>query len=89
MPINLILPLKKDILVDYLRFNFNAGRSGPIMIDRTEDLGKYILSMVRHAEFPVKQNIPDGYTPVEIQFNKGEFSTAHNHFNYRRLPDTD
>ena len=52
---NLILPLKKDILVDYLRFIFNSSRSGPVVINRNEDIGKYICSMVLTKEMPVKR----------------------------------
>ncbi|MFH0762257.1 MAG: hypothetical protein V2A67_12210, partial [Bacteroidota bacterium] len=79
---NLILPLKKDILVDYLRFVFNDSKTGPITVNRNEDVGKYICSMVRSKQLPVKTICPEGYYSVELILPDSTFSTAKNHFLY-------
>jgi len=80
MDTNLILPLKKEILVDYLRFVFNASRTGPVHITRSEDIGKYICSMARSRDLPVKQIIPEEYHQVELILPDGPYSTTKNHF---------
>ncbi len=87
MSSNLLLPLKKDILIDYLRFVFCAPRTGPIELNRTEDVGKYISSMVRSSQLPVKQICPEDYQTVELIVPDSTFSTAKNHFLYFRRED--
>lgn len=84
-----ILPIRKEEHVDFLRSIFNGTRGQPIKINRDEFLGKFIFSLRRYSDRPSCQSIPEGSIPVEVQFPASALSTADRHFCYFTLEDVE
>ena len=76
----LILPLRKQEHVDFLRDLFNGQRGLPIKLTRHEFAGRFIFSLRKYADRPVQQRIPEGMIPVEIQFPDTSNSTHENRY---------
>ena len=75
-----ILPVRKEEHIDFLRDLFNGARGQPIKINRKEFVGRYIFSLRKYANSPQRQIIPNGMTGVEIEFPDTEVSTCKKHF---------
>jgi hypothetical protein len=72
------LQLRKPVFENYLRYIFNADRKGPIQVTRNHDIGRYIISMIRFAEFP--QAIEAKNQAIELILPNGSFDTHENKF---------
>jgi hypothetical protein len=67
-PSVVLLPIRKAEHADFLRDVFDGIRGQPIKIHRNEFVGRFIFSLRSYSEKPAKQIVPDGMTPVEIEF---------------------
>jgi hypothetical protein len=77
-----IVPVKKKEHIDFIRDIFDGEKGKPIKINRHEPVGRFIFSHREYSSKPVCQNIPPGYTAVEIEFPCQENSSHENHFCY-------
>lgn len=68
------LVLKKQEIEDFLRYTFDS-KCGPIRINRSTDIGRFIHSMVRKKEFPISPTIYPGETIVRLILPENRTST--------------
>ena len=78
----IILPLRKQEHADFLRDLFNGQRGQPIKLSRHEFAGRFIFSLLKYADRPVQQRIPEGMIPVEIEFPDTSNSTHENRYSF-------
>jgi hypothetical protein len=78
--VSAILPIRKEEHADFLRSLFNGHRGVPIKIARKEFAGRFIFSLRKYSPAPLRQVIPDGYIPVEIEFPETPYATPDKHF---------
>jgi hypothetical protein len=81
----IIIPIRKQEHVDFIRNLFNGTRGLPIKITRNEFTGKFIFSLRQYSALPKQQIIPDGYIPVAFEFPETEYSQHKKHFCYYSL----
>jgi hypothetical protein len=80
-----ILPVKKQELVAFLYDTFNAEPGHPVKLARTHFTGRFITSLRKYAKLPIKQPVPEGWTPVVVEFPETPNSTTERHFTYFTL----
>ena len=83
------LTVRKEEHEDYLRFVFGSPRRGPITIDRSKDIGKYISSRVRYADTP--QSLKGGKEEfiLELILPERGLRTAASHYVHFTQEDVD
>lgn len=73
-----IIYFRKEIIRDYVASVFNGSPSSCVKISRDNDMGRYIYSLIKFSDLPVKKrdplfpyelsiNIPKVYFPLESQ----------------------
>lgn len=80
-----ILPIKNQELVAFLYDTFNAEPGQPIKLIRTQFTGRFITSLRKSSDLPVKSPVPDGWIPIIVEFPKSDHIDAEKHFNYFNL----
>ena len=78
------LLIENKINEAYLRMIFCANKTGPVKITRAQDVGRYIVSLVRYAPVPQKQTIG-----TELILPKYPPNKSHNRFCYLTIEDQD
>lgn len=82
--------IKKSEVEDYLRYIFKANTSGPVEITRRHYIGRYIYSIIRYSEFPVKVKEMNKYSVVDLIIPSQERAkTSDFSFLYFRPEDID
>ena len=80
--------IKKSVIEDHLRFIYGA-RKGPIKISRHNDVGRFIYSMVKYSDLPVRDKIKQEDSVIEIILPEYRMSTADIKYCYWTREDMD
>lgn len=81
-----ILPVKKQELVAYLYDVMEIPPGQPLKLTRRNFVGRFITSLRKYSDVPVKSQVPDGWIPLLIELPQTDnYSTSERHFNYFSL----
>jgi hypothetical protein len=80
-----ILPVKKQELEAFLYDTFETEPGRPVKLSRSHFTGRFITSLRKYSDFPVKSQIPEGWIPIVVEFPQTTNSTSDRHFNYFTL----
>lgn len=84
-----ILPVKKQELVAYLYDVMETQPGQPLKLTRRNFVGRFITSMRKYSDVPVKTEIPEGWFSVLVEIPWSELSDPDRHFNYFTLEHTE
>lgn len=76
------LPVKTHELAAFLYNTFETKPGDPIKLNRNHFAGRFLIGARNYSETPKKQQIPDGWTSVVVEFPADDNSTADRHFCY-------
>ncbi len=75
------LKLSNKLNEAFLRMKFSANKTGPIRIERKDEIGKYISSRVRYSNLPVNSE------GTELILPKTTLESGNNYFLYFSIED--
>ena len=76
------LQITNRINEHFLRSMMQSNKTGIIIINRTNEIGKYICSRVRYSNLPVRQS-----SGVKLSLPSTTLKSAHNYFTYFSVED--
>src|SRR5690606_10902151 len=77
-----ILPVKKQELVAYLYDVMDTKPGQPLKLTRRNFVGRFITSLRKYSNVPIKTEIPDSYVSVVVEIPGSEVSDPDRKFNY-------
>jgi hypothetical protein len=77
-----ILPVKKQELVAYLYDVMETPPGQPLKLTRRNFVGRFITSMRKYSNVPVKTEIPECWSYVVVEIPVSDVSNPDLHFNY-------
>lgn len=68
----IILPLIKPWYRNYLKFSFESDNDNPLKVNRSNELGKYLFSMVRASSLPIKFPTDEDHIKLILSDHKND-----------------
>lgn len=76
----LTLYFRKDLIAEFFVSQFSKRNKNTITLSRTNDLGKYVFSMIKYSPVPVTQKTEPGAINIIVELPEVHGSTSHCHF---------
>ena len=83
----LYFKVDNEMLTDYMRYLFDSGKTVPLKVTATSELGELLIAHARISDRPVPKPEGDNVIEIELPLNNATQSLA-NHFLYYSKGDT-